>query len=296
MAIFRYVGCYLIASLANRKEKPRPPYPQYIQPSPSNPLPPQFQPPVQQQYQQPPIYPQQPLAYQQTPPPVQNVDPLHQDIENLIVTTKRDFASAPFDAAIQGRLKALLDLQTILKTTVVSPMEMQQIRNQVAQLSVPRPLVAAHVPTPAPPAAASYVAPPPPQQTPQPTPDLQAMLSSNALADILAKATKPQQPPTPTYSQGPSQPPQVPPAQSYSTSTPVSISGGTTLIESLRAAGMLLPQPTPPINGAPSHPSHGYPQLPHFPHSPSTPPTIPVRLGISEMHNDVELTSASLKK
>lgn len=242
------------------------------------------------------MYPQQPPAYQQNQPSAQSVDPLHQDIEDLIIATKREFASAPFDTATQGRLKALLDLQTILKTTVVSPIEIQQIRSQVAQLSLPRPPVTAPIPTPVPPAATPYVAPPPPQHTPQTTPDIQALLSSNTLADILVKAAKAQQPPTPTYSQGPSPQAQVPPAQSYTTPTPAPAIGGSSLIESLRAAGMLPTQSTPPVNSSvSSQPFHGYPPLPPFSHSPSTPPIISVQPTNLKIRNDVELTSASLK-
>ena len=242
------------------------------------------------------MYPQQPPAYQQNQPSVQSADPLHQDIEDLIVTTKRDFASAPFDTATQGRLKALLDLQTILKTTVVSSVEMQQIRNQVAQLSLPRPPVTAPIPTHAPSAATPYVAPPPPHQTPQTTPDIQALLSSNALTEILAKAAKSQQPATPTYSQAPSPQAQILPAPPYTTPTPTSAIGGSSLIESLRAAGMLHTQSTPPLNGSVSaQPLHGYAPPPPFSHTPSTPPIISVQPTVLKMRNDVELTSASLK-
>lgn len=222
------------------------------------------------------------------------MDPLHQDIEDLIVTTKREFASAPFDTSTQARLKALLDLQTILRTTVVSPMEMQQIRNQVAQLSLPRAPVVAPVLTPVPLAPTPYLAPPPPQQTPQPTPDLQALLSSNALADILAKATKAQQPSTPAYSQAPLPQPQIPPAQPYTPPTPVPATGGSSLIESLRAAGMLPRQPSQVNGSISSQLSYGYPSPP-FLHTPSTPPSILLRPAVLEIQNDVQLTTASLK-
>ena len=244
---------------------------------------------MQQLYQQPPVHPQQPPVYQQHSPAIPHLDPLHQDIEILIITTKREFASAPFDAAIQERLRALLALQDVLKTTAVSPENMQQIRNQVAQLSLPRTIVTMS-PAPQPPTV--YAAPPPPQQVPQSAPDLQALLSSNTLADILAKAAIPQQSPQETYTQAPQQPP-VPAAQKFTTQSPIPPTGGSSLIESLRAAGMLTAQPTPPVNGsAYSQSSHAYPPLSH---TPSTPPNIPSRQAISQLHNDVELTSISLK-
>ena len=257
---------------------------------PPNSVQPQFQQPMQQLYQPPPIHPQPPPAYQQHSLAVPHVDPLHQDIENLIVTTKRDFASAPFDIATQERLRALLALQDVLKTTAVSPENMQQIRNQVAQLSLPRTTVT--MPT-APPAPTPYTAPPPLQQAPQPSNDLQALLSSNTLADILSKAAKAEQPPPPTHSQAPLQQPHLPLAQSYTTQTPAPPTGGSSLIESLRAAGILPTQPTPPVNGsAYSQPSLTFPPLSHMP---STPPTIPSRPGVPQLQNDVELTSTSLK-
>ncbi|RQM06731.1 hypothetical protein DH86_00003957, partial [Scytalidium sp. 3C] len=50
-----------------------------------------------------------------------SIDALNSDISNLITVSKADFAQNPWDSSIQTRLKALLDLQTILQSQKLPP-------------------------------------------------------------------------------------------------------------------------------------------------------------------------------
>lgn len=164
------------------------------------------------------------------------------------------------------------------------------IRNQVAQLSaVAQPVLA---PTPALP-----VAPLPSQQAPpQQEPNLSSLFAPNALAQLLA-STATQQQPTPP----PPQPPlpvrqvQIPSSQATPSLAPIPAGGESSLLASLRAAGML-----PPLNNTPTLPAAVPASLPFpFPpravaHTPVPPPAVP-RSTIAHIGNDVELTSASLK-
>lgn len=217
---------------------------------------------------------------------MQNLDSLHRDIEDLISTAKIEFASSPYDLAIQQRLKALLDLQTILRSQQLPPDQIQLIRDQVAQLSLARPAPAAPLPPPTP---SVYIPPPaPPVQQPA---DIQALLSSNKLADILANAAKAQQPPTPNILQIPLQQPQIPPSQSPMTPTPAPSGSGISLIASLRAAGVLPPDSNTPVNGSfVPPPAFGYSS-----HPPPASQTSLARPPFQELRNDVQLTAASLK-
>jgi pre-mRNA cleavage complex 2 protein Pcf11 len=210
--------------------------------------------------------------------------------------SKADFAQNPWDSSIQTRLKALLDLQTILQSQELPPDQIALIRDQVTQLSqasqsAPKnqtPPV--HIP-PTPVAATSA----PAQQT-----TLSSLLGPGALAALLARQsatpqpTPPSQPTAPIRSpqpghQIPYQPP--PPAASSSTST----QDPSSLLERLRAAGILqgaavvTSSPTPTNALAGSLPL-GYPPPPFV----NTPPN-PTRTPLADIPNDVVLKPASLK-
>ncbi|KAL2052761.1 hypothetical protein ABVK25_007001 [Lepraria finkii] len=239
------------------------------------------QPDHQQSYQQP--YPQPP-GYPQHSLPPQNLDSLKRDIADLIGKTKAAFASSPYDDTLRIRLQALLDLQNILNTRQLPSHEIQAIRDQVAQLSGN-----SHPPSVPPPYVPPPLVPqqqPPPRQSPAqgPTPqpgDLQALLSSRNLADIIAKAQRSTS--TPPATQTPySQPQQVP--TSY---PPVSSGPGTDLMAMLRAQGLLRPNVNIPTNGP----------LGYVPprSATNTPPVLPASLARPPLINDVEITSASLK-
>ncbi|KAL9120220.1 MAG: hypothetical protein Q9187_003222 [Circinaria calcarea] len=247
-------------------------------------------------------------------PPLVNVDSLHRDIEILISTAKAEFASNIQDIAVQTRLKALLDLQSILRSQQLPPNQIQLIRDQVAQLS------ATTRPAPPPPAVTSastyslnaYSANPPlhfqyPQQSitalPQ-TPAPPVLPSASSLAELLASAAKskampaPQPAPqtfNPMTALQQSQPP-LPPVSNDSPplhSTTQSLS----LMDQLRAAGLLRTTASTPVtssvNSAPTPFSYAPPP-------PSVNP-LPLRLPdlvkppLREVRNDIQLTSASLR-
>lgn len=60
---------------------------------------------------------------------------LSQDVEQLILTAKADFARNPLDTGTQQKLKALLDLQTILTSQHLPPNAIKLIKEQVGLLS-----------------------------------------------------------------------------------------------------------------------------------------------------------------
>ncbi|KAL9635084.1 MAG: hypothetical protein Q9164_003686 [Protoblastenia rupestris] len=261
---------------------------QYHQPQSQYPQPIQYQSPPSA----PPVYQQNfhsPAPKPQYTPPV-DLASLHRDIDELIGVARSEFATSPYDPSIQTRLKALLDLQNILRQQYHPPEQIQQVRNQVTQLksaSRPPPPIAVLTPSPYTPALQQFSTYPPPlpqsptpyqmpQHTPTPQPaDLQALLSSNNLANIIANAQKGSStPPTQTNSL---------PSPSSNIPVPSSAGGGASdLLASLRAKGLL-----GSINGSPSpsgHPStYGTPSMTNG----GLPRTGPI--------NDVQLSSASLK-
>lgn len=280
---------------ADGQAKTRSAYPPY-QPYPRPQQPPSS---FQQNYQV-------PTSYSPAPQSASNLGSLHRDIEALITAARNEFAAAPWEPAIQQRLKALLDLQTIVLNQQLPPDQILLIQTQVAQLSNPQKL-AMPAPAPAPtPAAAPAPAPAPLMPTPMPTlaapsvpqqPNLQALFSSNALAGLLASAAKAQQAPaTPPVHQVQLPPTQLPPSQPTITPSPIPAGGENPLIASLRAAGMLPPTPSTSINGVVNAAPAPFVYPPRSA-ALQTPPIPSMTLPPSFMkkHNDVQLTSASLK-
>ncbi|KAL9614124.1 MAG: hypothetical protein Q9167_001409 [Letrouitia subvulpina] len=277
-----------------------PSYPQYQYPQPQHqPASSAYHPPYQQQFQA--------TNYVQPPAP-QDLDSLLRDIESLVSKARNEFVASPYDTSVQNRLKALLDLQTILRSQQLPPDQMQAVRNQVTQLSqTPNPIahtpmpaaVQAPINSPAPVATpTSYTAPP---QTPQPPVDLNALLNSNNLTDLLASVAKAKErsstPSVPVMGvHPPTQPTSV--SQAPVNSVPAPSSDTTSLLASLRAAGILTPNTGMTINGATSsaQSSHLFPPPQQM--KTVTPPTQIANLArpaLAEIQNDVELTNASLK-
>lgn len=277
----------------------RSPYPSNNQFPHPQPTPPNFQPP----YQTP-----TPITYPYQPPPMQDLNALHRDIENLISTTKLEFAARHWDTGLQTKLKALLDLQSIMRNQQLPPNQVQAIRDQVSQLAQTQPpatptpgqppnsmLLPNPVPTPT---ASAYPAPPP--STSQPPADIQRLLDSNALAEILASAARVKQS-TPVQSAAPSIPPPMNPPTVTSlpppdrTATPSS--NTTSLLANLKALGMLMPETSTPNGAMPTNqPTSRFP-LPHqnYSNTPSMHSSHPARPPLQEIRNDVELNNASLK-
>ncbi|KAI9811022.1 MAG: Phosphate metabolism transcription protein [Thelocarpon impressellum] len=269
----------------------------------------------------PPINNAQPMPYQQypaaqpTPPPFpqagvypqpsDSIDALNLDIANLISSARIEFASNPFDQGIQERLKALLDLQSILRSQTLPPDQLRLIKDQVGQLSLAsRPPQYSTSPA-APPAVQQ---PPPLPLPPQQQPPLQTLFPPNALAALLASVAPAQQP-TPPPPQ-PALPVSHPPnlfTQPLSIGTPppapiASPAGGeSSLLASLRAAGMLAPVASTPT-ATPALPANLLSSLPQPPR-PSPPNTYTVANGpssrtrpaLAAIPNDVDMTSTSIK-
>jgi pre-mRNA cleavage complex 2 protein Pcf11 len=254
--------------------------------------------PPSQQYSQPPsVVPSWQPPSQKYGTPESTVDTLNKDIADLIAISKEDFKNNYWDSSIQTRLKALLDLQTILSSQQLPTDQIALIKNQVAQLSeaahssVPQ---AAH-PQPTPPPASVVEAQPPAQQ-----PSLSSLLGPGALAALLARQSATQQPPLSqpvTLVRSPAQSVQLvfsAPAATPSVSTPVPDPGS--LLERLRAAGILqcgTPATSTPaltLNALARKLPAGFPPAPFI----NTPPNAS-RTPLAEIPNDVVLKPASLK-
>ncbi|KAL8861072.1 MAG: hypothetical protein Q9178_002585 [Gyalolechia marmorata] len=252
---------------------------------------------------------QAPIAnrYTYQPPPMEDLHALHLDIENLISTTKLEFAARHWDTGLQTKLKALLDLQSIMRNQQLPPNQIQAIRDQVSQLAQTQPAAtpipgqppsSMAQPNPVPtPTASIYLAPPP--STIQPSADVQRLLDSNALAEILASARAKQN--TPVASAAPSVPPPPNPPAVASLLPPDRVttpsSNTSSLLANLKALGMLMPDTSTP-NGTipPTQPSTRFtPQDQNNPNTPSLHPSSLAQPLLPQVYNDVELTNASLK-
>ena len=242
---------------------------------------------------------------------------LNNDLIVLLSSAQADADGNPYDQSLQQRLHALVDLQRILHTQNLSPDQLKLIRNQVAQLSAASPPV--RPPSPStryspPPAAPAQDSVPPAPMTVQPS--VQSLLPPGALAALLASVSsgQAQKPPTPQPAL-PLVPPSIAVGPSPSAPPPLPNAApqqpdGSSLIASLRAAGLL--QPAPPARTAMTTPSTTTapalampaiikpPLLPCPPHMRHPLPAMPVRVGQArhpfvEIPNDVQLTSASIK-
>jgi pre-mRNA cleavage complex 2 protein Pcf11 len=160
---------------------------------------------------------------QPSPQPVSSIDleQLKADLARLIATTKDNFASNPSNVSTQAQLKALLGLETILRTQTLLPQQLEQIRNQiqlssrpppaptpafVPQVSAPPPLFPGHQQPPLPsfpPGLAQLLANTKP---PVPSPSSTPVPAALSLADMLRTVTTPSQ-----SSSAPPPPPSMPP-------------------------------------------------------------------------------------
>ena len=245
-----------------------------------------------------------------------DLDSLHRDIEDLIARTKNDFVQDISNAELQTRLKALVDLQAVLRLQQLVPEALQAVRNQVRdlqmspryQVQTPAPVsaqnpvqnaITSSMPGP-PPSALSYstpvqthYAPPLPQAAhPQSMPEPQAAQpsSTTSLASLLASVQRNMQS-QPTSQQQPFQSPQP------LSSTPA-IPSENPLLAQLRAAGMLSGNAngdinathTPPVSSASGPPAKQ--QSVNLSDLLRQVATAPIKQGNPDR---VELNSASLK-
>jgi pre-mRNA cleavage complex 2 protein Pcf11 len=220
---------------------------------------------------------------------------LNSDIDKLITTSKAEWAQNPYDNSIGTRLKALLDLQTILQSQQLPPDQIALIKDQVDQLSEGSQSASkSQFPSaPVPPPASVAAAQPPAQQ-----PSLSSILGPGALAALARVSATPQptapmqagaqiRSPQPSYAQ----PPYQQPPNLAQTSTPVP--EASSLLERLRAAGMLPAVSTP--TSAPTHMS-SLPVPPGFPPPFLNTPPSASRTPLANLSNDVVLKPASLKE
>jgi len=255
---------------------------------------------------QPPVQPSVPLPITIPDPNQQlpDIGSLQRDINALILTARDEFARDPLDKEIQTRLKALLDLQTVLETQHVPPNMLKAARDQVTRLQnvpapPPAPLPQAPVSVPV---QAAITAPPPVPVSYPSQPSLPPLPSATSLADLLASVAKSQQslPPPPLSNPAALNPqPQSQNTHPSLNVAPTSSGPENPLIASLRAAGILPPSGSTPVNGHVAQvptPLSYPPRLPTI----STPPVQLVSLvgairPQQGARNDVELTSVSLK-
>ena len=255
-----------------------------------------YQPTQVQQYQQ-------QTTYAPHPQPPSNLDSLHKDIDNLISTAKAEFLADVNNSSLRDKLKALLDLQSMLSAHRIAPHELEAVRHKVAELSAPPgpapyppPILSTPVPFTNGMNASQQVAteghthvsvPPVPPPTHTHHSDI-SIVNSNRLADILAKAQQGPRTTVPTSSPAPyTAPPLIPLPASTSRGEPSS------LLAQLRAAGILGPEGGTPVNGSVAPPPSQYMAPQVSGHTPIAQLAPPPRIATD---NDVELTSASLKK
>ncbi|CEJ54707.1 hypothetical protein PMG11_01003 [Penicillium brasilianum] len=234
-----------------------------------------------------------------TPPqghsPGSELDALNRDLEACILSARSDFAAAPFDPTSQQRLKALLDLQTIMRNQQLTPDQLRLVRDQ---LSAFRPAQTVQTPTPsAPPPAATAAPVPPPAPVPTPpsqpaSQPLQNLLNSRTLAELIKNTAIRQQPtPPPVISNIMPTIPQMPQMSSAS-NTP---QPENPLITALRSRGILPPASAPPVMGSTGQPSTGE-ALPFLvPGGMRSTPPAPTPPGSMPLSSTVPMNTASMK-
>ncbi|KAI0974969.1 hypothetical protein F4678DRAFT_358210 [Xylaria arbuscula] len=222
-----------------------------------------------------------------------SIDALNDDIQRLTAALKAQLAQAPHDLIIQTKLKALMDLQTILQTQNLPQEQLVLVKNQIADLDVNMRAPPAQTSTPVSLPNPVAVAPPP---VAVPKVSLDSLFGSGALAAIMARNSStpqnstPQPPPAPVPIRSP--PPQrVEPQKAAPAPTdPMA------LLNMLRQAGML---PTTPAISATPVPSMTPSTTLQFPlplpgMAKSTLPTPPGT--VESLTNDIVLKASSLKQ
>lgn len=214
-----------------------------------------------------------------------SIDSLINEIEQLVVAARAELGRSPYDTSIQTELKALLDLQTVLKTrgAMLSQEQLVPVKTQVANLAVKYRASNAHqtvTPTPPihgapyhapmqqqhPPQQIAPVAPAPPASAPPGSVSLDALLGRGALAALLSRRSVTPQAPTPQ----PPPHPQTQPANIAALRSPTpqraemqkpATPDPMALLGALRGVGLI--PPTPQAGGTPvSNPSGPPPQAP----------------------------------
>ncbi len=200
------------------------------------------------------------------PPAGISIASLNEDVARLIEVSKASWIKNMGDHSIQGTLKALLDLQELLKNQNLQPDKLMLVKNQIDALSVnmaghkaqngiPSTAAPSYHPPPAlvpQPVATALAtatgAPPrplvgPPTSAPPATISIDSLLGSGALSALLARAPAASQAPATTQLPPPAAAPrpQLPPQQGPQTVQTAGLAGTDpmALMSRLRLAGIL---------------------------------------------------------
>ncbi|KAI2468237.1 hypothetical protein F4781DRAFT_274649 [Annulohypoxylon bovei var. microspora] len=198
------------------------------------------------------------------PKAVISIDALNDDIQRLISASKAQIAQAPHDPSIQTRLKALVDLQTILQTQNLPQDQLVLVKNQIADLAVTIRALPAQTSTPTPVSQPVAVAPSP---AVAPKISIDSLFGPGALATLMARKSTTPQASTP-YPPPPAVPVPTPPPQRIEPQKPVVAhpppppvpSDPMALMNMLRQAGLL--PAAPPVSNSTAVP-HPPPPMPY---------------------------------
>lgn len=198
-------------------------------------------------------------------PQEQELNQLKGDIQSLISGYQSEFARNPFDASVQSKLKALLDLQAVMASQTLSPEAIGMIKAQVAGLRAAQPPPQSSTPqwsppTPVgqgfqPPAIPTSYAPPPSIQSTAPA---LPSFAPGVLESLLASTAAGQRPNTPTLQAAlPALQHLAPATQSPRALAAAPAAASNPLIYALRAAGLVQgpTTPTPTSNPPPPVPN-----------------------------------------
>lgn len=220
-------------------------------------------------------------------PPQDDLTKLKADIDGLVTAFRTEFARSPFDTNVQSKLKALLDLQNVVNTQRLPAEAIGLIKAQVSALQAAQPQPPPQSATPSfmPAQATSQWQPPtpvanpfqPPPQPPQayaPSPSVQPPppvipnFAPGVLEQLLKSATNGQKPNTPTLQaalpalQNLSMPPITQsPRPAAATPLPVQQTGNS-LLDALRAAGIVQGTSTSAPAATPAPPQPAAPLAP----------------------------------
>ncbi|KAI0203027.1 hypothetical protein F4808DRAFT_50204 [Astrocystis sublimbata] len=230
-----------------------------------------------------------------------SVDALNDDIQQLTAAFKAQLAQPPHDPIMQTKLKALMDLQTILQTQNLPQEQLVLVKNQIADLAVNMRAPPARTPTPVSLSNPVAVAPPPVAAPPQVS--LDSLFGTGALAALMARSSAtpqvstPQPPPAPAPIRSPTPQKVEPQKAAPAPADPAA------LMNMLRQAGML-PPPTPATGATPLPSVTPSTTLPFplplpipLPLPGSAKGNIPTPPGtIESLTNDIPLKASSLKQ
>jgi pre-mRNA cleavage complex 2 protein Pcf11 len=223
-----------------------------------------------------------------------SIDALNGDIQKLTVAFKAHLAQFPHDPIIQTKLKALMDLQTILQTQNLPPDQLVLVKNQIADLAVNIRAPPAQTSTPVSLPNPVAVAPPP---AAAPKVSLDSLFGSGALAAIMARTSGTSQVPTPQPRAAPV-PIRSPPPQKAEPQKPApATTDPMALMNMLRRAG-ILPPATPATGTTPvpsTTPSATLPFPLPLPRMTQGPQPAPPGT-IESLTSDIMLKASSLKQ